>query len=140
MRAFQAYLAASVAVSLVLFMSAIVFYSGISVLHVNADRLVETGGELKWPLENEEETLEFCYDNLATKAASTHKQEVEEHRLGDDVEVKENLTAIFGNIGDRYISALVTDKPVYRPGDCLFARGATFGLEDGKKFDRVVYY
>ncbi len=139
MRVSQAYLAASVAASLVIFMSAIVFYSGISMLHVNADRLVETGGELKLPLENEEETLEFCYDNLATKTASTHKQEMEEHRLVDDVEVKENLTAIFGNVSERYISAIVTDKPVYRPGDCLFARGATFRLEDGKNFDPVLY-
>ncbi len=95
MRASQARLVTSVAVSLVLFISAIVFYLGISVLHVNADRLVETGGEVKWSIENGEETLEFCHDRIATKAASTHNQEkeAEEHRLGGDVEVKENLTA-----------------------------------------------
>ncbi len=112
-------------------------------IHVSADRLVETGGELKWPLETAEEPLGICNDNIATKAASTpHKQEkeVKEHRLRDDVEIKENLTAMFGSIGERYVSAIVTDKPVYRPGDSLYARGTTFGLEGGKKFEQVVYH
>ncbi len=142
MRAFQAHLGTSVAVSLVLFIPAIIFYLEIGMLHVNADRLAETGGEVKWPIENDEETLEFCHERIATKAASTHNQEkgVEETRLEGDVEVKKNLAALFGTIDERYASAIVTDKPVYRPGDCLYARGLTFGLENGSQFEQVVHH